>query len=76
MAMMVSGSVKFNGVDDSELAKALEFKAKHESSLQFDPSQMVKSRTAAPLYDNMEISWATNDAYADAHELITIMIGK
>jgi hypothetical protein len=76
MATMTSGWVTFNAVSDDELAKALEFKAKHEKELEFDPSKMKKANNVNPLYDNMMISWTNNESYAAAHELITILLGK
>jgi hypothetical protein len=75
MATMTRGSVTFDSVNDDELAKAVEFKAKHEKELEFDPSQLRKAHNINPLYDNMVISWSTNQAYAAAHELITTLIG-
>jgi hypothetical protein len=76
MATMASGSVTFNNVSDEELSKATEFKSKHEKVLEFDPTQMQKARNINPgLYDNMTIKWNSNESYAVAHELISLLLG-
>jgi hypothetical protein len=72
---MVNGSVTFNAVTDAELGRALEFKSKHEQ-LSFNPMTMQPAPGQQGLYNNMVISWSTNDSYQSAHELIELMLGK
>lgn len=74
MATMMSGSVRFDNVSDAEIAKAFDFKAKHEGQIFLNDTQW-KQGGSPNTKSNVEISWSTSASYLAAHELINLLLG-
>lgn len=67
MASMISGTVTFNAVSDTELAKALELKAKHQNVLMFNPAQLEQVPGRTDMYNHMIVGWTSGASYEAAH---------
>ncbi len=73
MATMLGGSVRFDNFSDTDLAKAFEFKSKHEGQIFLNDTQW-RQGSSPNTKSNVEISWS-GSGYQAAHELIGLLLG-
>jgi hypothetical protein len=66
----IHGTITLSGINDSQLSKLFEFKAKNEGTIQFNPSAMQpvpQNKT----YNNVVLTWNSLDSFHAVHKIVT-----
>ena len=72
MAQLCSGSIRFDGVSEAQLATILEFASKYPRELTLGPDRMTIPR--AGRRSNVRVSWRNHRGYFAVHELVGLIV--